>query len=164
VGGNARLVSRYSLSFDWRIPYMRGPDHRLYPLLRVGLQLPSLPLVIVTALIDTGAPVTIFDGRTALDAGMELAAVRAPDRQRVPLRGLTGGATSATVHAASIYVGDGSGHALLRTTIAFTDPAAAPLPFNVLGRRGFLDHVLMGLDDAGTQSLNREPSIYLRAL
>jgi hypothetical protein len=133
-------------------------------LLRVGLQLPEARLLVVTALVDTGAPLSVFDGRLAVRAGLSLNDLRAPRNAAIPLRGLTGGASRAYVHEASLYVGESREHAVLNTVIAFTDPNDPPLSFNLLGRRGFLDQLLVGLDEGGSHSALRQPAIYLRVL
>jgi hypothetical protein len=155
-------VSAYSLTFAWRLPYLRGPDRRWYPLVRVGVELGRTPLLIASALVDTGAPVTVFDGRLALSVGMPAGRLREEADDALPLKGLTGGASRAYVHPATLYVGAASEFSAIRSSVAFTDPDDPPLAFNLLGRSGFLEHVLLAVDESGVQSPNREPALYLR--
>jgi hypothetical protein len=61
----------------------------------------------------------------------------------------------AYVHRVTLYVGDAVRFAAVTAEVAFTPPDLL-LPINVLGRRGFLDRVRVGVD--GTEAL---PMTYL---
>jgi hypothetical protein len=52
----------------------------------------------------------------------------------------------------------------LTDAVAFTGPDDPPLTINLLGRRGFLDLMLFGLDEAASPASAWGSAMYLRVL
>jgi hypothetical protein len=132
--------------------------------LRIGLEFAARPLMIVTALVDTGAPVSIFDGRLAVRIGLAPESLRTSGYDTVPLRAFTGAPSRAYLHDVTLYVGVARDHTALTAAVAFTDPDDPPLTFNLLGRRGFLDRMLFGLDEGASPANAGEAAMYIRVL
>ncbi|MGH2370701.1 MAG: hypothetical protein ACRDI2_21195, partial [Chloroflexota bacterium] len=100
-------------------------------------------LTSVLALLDTGAAISVFDGRIA---GKRLGFdPRAAPRDVVPLLGLLPGhGRLGYVHELRCFFGGYAAYAELLLHVAFTDPDDPEPPFNVLGREG-----LHGRQDRG---------------
>jgi hypothetical protein len=100
--------------------YIARPDGRLAPVL---------------TLLDTGAAISVFDGRIA-GASLEFDPRAAP-LDVVPLAGLAGGGSRpGYVHELRCYFGGYARFAELLLHVAFSDPDDSPPTFNVLGREG----------------------------
>jgi hypothetical protein len=141
-----------ALAFDVVLPFLEQ-EHRQLPLIQVGLQVGGGPLHPFHALVDTGAEANLFDSLAAEAIGIDPG--RGADRV-IPVAGVTGsGGLYAYVHAVTLYVGTPRRFRALATEVAFTPPDI-PLPFNLLGQRGFLDRLRVGVR-AGAAP----PQIYL---
>jgi hypothetical protein len=85
--------------------------------------------------LDTGAAISVFDGRIAV-AALQFDPRRAPT-DVVPLAGWAGGLSRlGYVHQVRCYFGGYARFAALFLHVAFTDPDDTPPTFNVLGREG----------------------------
>jgi hypothetical protein len=97
----------------------------------------------VRTLLDTGAAISVFDGKFAV-AALEFDPRAAPIAI-VPLTGFAGRQNQpGFVHELRCYFGGYAQFAALHVHVAFTDPDDAASTFNVLGREG-----LHGAQDRG---------------
>ncbi|MGH2353758.1 MAG: aspartyl protease family protein [Chloroflexota bacterium] len=142
-------ATQLTVTYDVALPYVEGGG-RLLPLLRVGLQLANGHFHRVDALVDTGADLSLIEGRIAAAAGLD------PTRdflQTAPIAGVAGSTgLYVFVHRVTLYVGTSASFYAVSTDVGFTDPRVL-LTANVLGRSGFLDRVRVGLDDTALPPL-----------
>jgi hypothetical protein len=129
-------VSETADAYEVALPCVGETGRRAsVPLIQTYVERADGQLKSVYAIADTGAGISVFDGRVAI-ALLQLDPRRTP-LGVVPLAGFTGGAgATGYVHELSCYFGAYARFARLTLHVAFTDPDDAPLVFNVLGREG----------------------------
>jgi hypothetical protein len=109
----------------------------------VGIQILGGPsgLVRVRPLVDTGAEMSIFDGRVAEQAGLSRQDVARRALDVKPIHGLAYSGQVVQGHEVEVvcYVGSALRFAELRFRVLITPPDTIALP--VLGRAGFFEQV-----------------------
>ncbi len=131
------------LRYDVALPYASDVGLRTLPWCHVGIDfLGGAPAFTrVRPLLDTGAEMTVFDGRAASSAGLSWREVvrRAVDVK--PIHGVSRTGRPIEGHELDVicYVGSAVRFAELRFRVLVTPPDSIAFP--VLGRGGFFDQV-----------------------
>jgi hypothetical protein len=118
--------------FEFRYALFRGSA---FPIIPLQLRTSSGEWIATTALLDSGASISLFDAAIGKGLG-----IRIDDGRRVTPTGI-GGPVVAYVHRIVIRIGDKE----LETQIAFTK--RRKLPVNLLGRADVFDGFLVTFDE-----------------
>lgn len=145
------------LPYDLTVPYAAELGTARLPWLDVGIDFLGGPSRVVTIrpLLDTGAAISIFDGRVAQAAGLSWSDVTRRALDVKPVHGLAYTARVVEGHELEVacYVGSAVRFAELRFRVLVTPPDSIALP--VLGRAGFFEQV-------GVTFAEFEKLLYLR--
>lgn len=131
------------LAYDLALPYEPPDGGRWVPRIAAGVEFPGEPsgLARVRPLLDTGAGMSILDGREVEAAGLPWREVvdRALDVK--PIHGLSRGGRPVEGYETDVvcYLGTAARFAELRFRALVTPPDTIAFP--VLGRAGFFDQV-----------------------
>jgi hypothetical protein len=141
-----------AIEYDVAFPYL-SIHGQLLPGMKVRLEFDSGATAAVAAVIDTGAEMSVFDGEIATSLGIDPTKGFARALRLSGVAGQTG--LTVYLHPIALYIGTPLRFVRLSLQVGFADPGV-PLAFNVLGRRGFMDHVRLGLRHGAIP-----PQIYL---
>jgi hypothetical protein len=123
---------------EFRYLVFRGS---VFPIVPVQLRLPGRPWLAVSALVDSGASVSLFDGGIGRSLGLTIR-----DGRAIRPAGI-GGAITAWVHRVALKIGDEE----FEGEVAFT--ARKKLPINLLGRAAVFDRFLVTFDEKGRRTI-----------
>jgi hypothetical protein len=152
-------VEESSLPYHFALDYAREPlDRRILP--RVFLTLEFYPSqerpVTITAVLDSGADVSVLDGNAALGAGWTTTDIVERASDILPINGLgPGPVIPGYLHEVTAYLGAYGRFAELRLRALITMPNL--LAFSVLGRSDFFEQVDVTFAE-------REKRLYFRFL
>lgn len=141
--GDASGVTNGTLTYDVALDYARAPtDRRILPRVLLGAQFFGTQehLVTVSAVLDTGADLSAFDGTVALRAGWTMGEIvgRALGTELIYGIGM-GRPVPGYLHEITAFIGGPTRFAELRLRVLVTPPET--LEFSVLGRSDFFEQV-----------------------
>ncbi len=148
------------------VPYASEiDDPRVLPRIIVGLDfLPEqLRPTQIAPIVDSGAEISVIDGRVALIAGLSLDDIIGRAQEVWPIRGIGQGATiRGYLHEVTCYVGTDAHYSQLRLRVLITPPDT--IRESILGRDNFFRQVDVTFVEAETMIYLRfrDPSVIQR--